>query len=140
MKLIELIGVLDPNGTKKISIKYDDVNDILLIEDNGISKEITTGEIQSKIDDIYNKLNSLNIDIKSINILPNSVIGVRVRKKYPILTRFEEHIRYRYYCMTHNFGQGEGKMFDNWSYIPFDLVESTWNKIRNKYLKDGWTL
>lgn len=62
MNLIEIASVLDPTGEKRIAIRYDDINDIVYIDDDGILKPIS---IASEIASI---LLNLNIEIGDINM------------------------------------------------------------------------
>jgi hypothetical protein len=62
MRLIEIASVLDPTGEKRIAIRYDDINDIVYIDDDGILKPISIAS------EIVSILLNLNIEIGDINL------------------------------------------------------------------------
>ena len=129
--LIEIATSLDKTGEKRISILYDDLNDIFYVDDANIIKPLlNTSNLEDMIVDIKK---DLDITKSSINELKISITSVRRGNKYPKLTNKENIIRYYYYCMTHNFGQGEGKMVSGWIEIPFKTIELKWNLIVEKY-------
>jgi hypothetical protein len=142
-KLIELVGILDRTGQKKISLKYDDINDILLIEDNGILKKVSDEQqlidIENKYIQIEEELKRMDIRIKDIKILSERITIVRLNSK-PELTKAEQLIGYYYHCMTHNYGQGEGIMFNDYPQIPFHIIEMKWKWIVDKYKKRGYDI
>jgi len=145
-KLIELVGVLDPTGEKKISLKYDDINDTLLIEDNGILKKLNgedaINEIEQKYIQLETELKRMDIRIKDIKILSERITIVRLNShsRKPELTKAEQLIAYYYHCMTHNYGQGEGIMFKDYPQIPFHIIKKRWNWIVDKYKKRGYDI
>lgn len=140
-KLIEIASVLDPTGEKRISLKYDDMKNSLLIEDEGL-KEITGSQLQYYIDEL-NKLKDLVTDIKSKpeGGIMTGTIKIKFKKLPPLVyTKWEQTIRYYYFCMTHDFGQGEGKMFSNWPEIPFEKVKKWNEEITKKYRDLGYDI
>jgi hypothetical protein len=140
-KLIEIASVLDPTGEKRISLKYDNEKNSLHIEDESL-REITSSELQYYIDEL-NKLKDLVNDIKSKpdTGVMTGTIKIKFKKLPPLVyTAWEQRINYYYFCMTHNFGQGEGKMFDNWPQIPFEKIKKWNEEIKKKYRDLGYDI
>lgn len=152
MRLIEIASVLTPHGDKRVAIRYDDQNDILYVDDNGVLKEVGGSSITENITNITNIIQNLDVEGELINIKQaieaiyqkigkcncGSALYTPSCKRcktgwYRCLSKDERKIYYYYYCMTNNFGQGEGKMFSNWPQIPFSVISYKWNRIKEKY-------
>jgi hypothetical protein len=130
-KFIEIATTLHKTGLKRISILYDDVNDIFYVsDDDNIKPLLNNSNLEEMMWSIKKDLDTTKT---SLNELKGGVISPIKRDKWPKLTKKENIIRYYYYCMTHNFGQGEGKMVSGFKELPFNFIEREWNKIVEKY-------
>lgn len=142
MNIVEVASTLDYTGQKRVSLMYNVDLDSLYIKENNFVIKILPNNLDEayiklqtdydllkiELEDIKNKINEL----KSTGYITGSYNNIRNVK----LTNKEQQIGYYYYCMTNNFGQGEGKVFTGMLDIPFKRIEELWLKIVKKYNLD----
>lgn len=119
-RMIELATTLNETGDKRISIMYDDIHNKIYIKE-GDDMKLLNGTETKIIERVEKEI------IKEVHYLNY------IKPKKPQLTKKEHIIGYYYFCMTHNFGQGDGKMMWGWKEIPFNIIERLWFAIKKKY-------
>jgi hypothetical protein len=152
-RLIELTSILNRDGDKKISLKWDTTKDILIVFENETEKEIKS-ELINNLENVVNDLKSdmriyntikdevhkINKEIERVISMTENITYYKLKKKSAPLTPKEQQISYYHFIYTNDLGQGEGKLWPEMKVIPFSWIMERWDNIVKKYKDLGYDI